>query len=695
MKRVLAATIAGVIVGATGAYAVLHRDLANSGTQGPHVVRDIREVPAMSDADATLHRANRYDSLHSIAQILALPTVFAQTEALYVLAGRSDSGAVQNLVYEGNRVADADNRDRALTILFSRLTELDPRSALAMARTASFSGDSDIEAGVWRGWGKLDLENALLAAASQSTPGQRNLAAQALFSAYGYLGNDTTARIEHELGIRPDRTSRARYLYELADRSPADAIEYVSNISSSRDQWQSVSWLAHHLSRSDAVRAAGYADLFTDATLRETYRNIVASSASSAEPELVLDRLLTVAKTREEEMQVYGAMRELAARDIDAAIQYFEQAGSLQDRQRIASLIAEELARQDPARALGWARDNERGDYPQLMMQVLHQIAQSDPRLAMEEARNIPHAERRRQVMSNLTRTVARNNPALAAEMVDQIASGFERESAAVGVVMGWAREDPEAAINWVMNNDVIDRKSVLDRLAGRLAMRDSDTAMRLLPLLDEKYAAGWRLQLVQNLAAQGSAAEAQRLIDQLESGEDYGKLQAALISGIAKNDVYRAKQLAEQLPVGADRDKAYVQLVTQHVNVNPAEAAAWLGSIADERQRSFATQQLVRNWYMQDPDAAGRWADNLPRGTQRDDAIVGLVSNWKELTPSRRLLIDSIGSAEKQTRARTEHIRIVARTDWQKAQTMLADTEMPAAERQRLQELIDHYRNR
>ncbi|MCH8895730.1 MAG: hypothetical protein IH927_05650, partial [Proteobacteria bacterium] len=462
MKRALVAAFAGVIVGAAGAYAFLDRNLTTGGTQNRIVGREIANVPTMSGTVAAQHREDRYENLRSIEQILALPTDFSQTEALYVLAGRSDSGSVQNLIREANRIVDPADRNGALIILFSRLTELDSPSALAMARTTLFSDDRGVESEVWRSWGKHDLDGALLAAKAQSTPGQRNLAAQALFSVYGYLGNETTERIEYELGIRPDRASRNRFLYDLADLSPADAIEYVSNIRSSRDQREALSWLAYHLNRNHPGRAGSYADLFADAVLRETYRNIAANATAAADPDVVLDQLLTVHGPRPKRGQVYSAMRELVVRDVDNAIGYFERVNSPLDRQWFGSMIADELVRQDPARALDWARENERGQYPLLLMQVLGQIALSEPQLAMEEAKNIPHAAKRSQVIANLVVTVARNDPLLAAEFVDQITNRRERQSAAGNVVSTWAQDDPDAAINWVMTNDEIDRKVIL-----------------------------------------------------------------------------------------------------------------------------------------------------------------------------------------------------------------------------------------
>lgn len=694
MKRVLVAAFVGVMVGAVGAFVFLDRNLTAGGTLGRTVGRNIGDVPTMSGAVAEQHREDRYENLRSIEQILALPTDFSQTEALYVLAGRSDISSVQNLITEANRIADPADRNGALVILFSRLTELDSPTALALARTAIFLADRDIESEVWRSWGKRDLDGALLAAKAHSTSGQRNLAAQALFSVYGNLGNETTARIEHELGIRPDHSLRRRFLDDLAARSPTDAFEYVSNIHSRHDQWESLSWLAYHFIGNDPGRAGSYADLITDTRQREAYRIFVTSAIASEEPDLVLDQFLTAYGSRPKKAQVHSAMRELAARDVDSAIRYFERINSRQDRQRFGSLIAAELARQDPARALDWARENERSQYPQLMTSVLTQIASSEPRLAMEEANKILHATKRSRAIATVIVTVVRTDPHLAAEFVDQIANRHERQATAANMVSMWAQEDPDAAVNWAMTNNKIDSKVILAQVGRTLAMTDADTMIRLLPRLDEKNSVGWRRLIAQNLATQKSAAAAQNFIKRFAGSEDFLKLQAAVVRGVAENDIFLAKQLADQLPAGTDRDAAYAQLISYHANTNPTEAAAWLASISDTQHRNIATDRLVKFWDSQDSDSASRWVNNLPRGGQRDDAIVGLTSNWQEMTQSRQLLVESIGDSEKKYRARAKYISNVAQTDWRKAQTMLAEIDMSSFDRQRIQKAIDFHRD-
>jgi len=131
-KTPVLALIAGVFVGALAMLFAERFALEEGGTQG--VARDLVTTPTMSRAAAEKHREARYRDLTTIEDIVALPTEFDRAEALYALAGRSGSGAIQALLYEADRVADDFEREQLLGILFFRLAEVDPQSALALAR---------------------------------------------------------------------------------------------------------------------------------------------------------------------------------------------------------------------------------------------------------------------------------------------------------------------------------------------------------------------------------------------------------------------------------------------------------------------------------------------------------------------------------------------------------------------------------
>ncbi|MCZ6640030.1 MAG: hypothetical protein O7F71_00515, partial [Gammaproteobacteria bacterium] len=205
------------------------------------LVRDIVVVEEMTASVTEEHRRDRYEALKTVAQIYALPSEFGRAEALYAIAGRSDALGVQNLAFQANRIADTEDRAGALDILFFRLAELDPQSALALARTGSFYGDGRHERRVWIAWGRRDIDAALVAAKEQPSKMLRNKAAQSLLVAFGYMGNETTDRIEREIGIGPDRNTRARFIYQLADESPPKAIAFINQMRPGVQQQEFVS----------------------------------------------------------------------------------------------------------------------------------------------------------------------------------------------------------------------------------------------------------------------------------------------------------------------------------------------------------------------------------------------------------------------------------------------------------------------
>ena len=218
MARLAAVLLGGALLGALATYGLIRLPApapAPTFSPEPEIVRDIVDVPKVSVPEAEKLRAEQYVGLTTIEDIYALPSEFGRAEALYILAGRSDSGEIQSLLFDANRIANEQDRQGAVNILFFRLAELDSQSALAMARTPEFASERRYEARVWATWGRADLDEALAAAKSQSSHKHRNAAAQSLFSAFGYMGNDITDYIEEELDIKPNSVNKLKNRVKL------------------------------------------------------------------------------------------------------------------------------------------------------------------------------------------------------------------------------------------------------------------------------------------------------------------------------------------------------------------------------------------------------------------------------------------------------------------------------------------------
>ena len=478
------------------------------------------------------------------------------------------------------------------------------------------------------------------------------------------MGNETTERIEAELEIGPDRSSRGRYLYQLADVSPAEAIAFINGLERGVERQEYVSWLAYYLALQDPTTALGYANLFRVASDSDRYSSIINRNIARENPRATIDRLLASGQGTRSSGEIRSAIRALASTDLDSAKQYFEQARSADDRRMFGSVVASELAKTDPVEALAWARANDKERFPYLQMSVLGQIAETDPQLALAEALNTPNAQMRSNMVSNVVQHIARNNPADAVAYLAQIQGRQQKLEVGQQLASAWIRQDPEAAIDWILSQDKETAAQMIQMASHRLVRSNIDAAIRLLPRIDGPNQQTMRQQIAQRLATGGSPGEAQSFIRQFEGQPGYDQLQASVISGIARTDVFMAKQLADQLADGNARDTAYVQVIAQHAQTDPTEAARWLRSISNESMRGAAAGQLAMKWYANDPAAASRWLTALPDGSLKDDAIVHMSSQWGDPTAEQEELIADIEDRDKRGQAKIRQVYNVMRTD-------------------------------
>lgn len=691
MNRTLPVLGSGVLLGILATLAFIRMGQPGS-PPADDIVRDIVDVPQMAQATAEKHRVERYANLTNIEQILALPTEFTRFEALHVLAGRSDSAGVQNLIFEASRIADDIERAALLNILFFRLTETDPQSALALARMDQYGGVKSFEQTVWRAWARKDLDGALFAARTQASSVRQSFAAQSLYAAFGYMGNETTDRIEAELEIGPDRSSRARYLYQIADRSPAEAIGYINGLERGREQQELVSWLAYYFAPRDPTAALRYADLFAVASDGDRYRNIINNDVALQDPKATIERLLANGMDVQSSREYHYAVRELASMDLESAMQYFEQARSEQQRQTLGSAIAAELAKKDPDEALAWARANDRGQIPSLMMSVLGQIAQVDPKQALAEALDSPDERMRPMLVSSIVQQIVMNDPASAIPYLDQIEDRQQRLEVSQQLASTWIRKDSDAAIEWILGHDKEAAGQLMMQVGRRLLRNDVDAVIRLLPRLDGQYQENLRLQVAQQLATSRSPAEAQAFIQQFQTQTGYDRLQASVVAGIAQTDTVMAKQLADQILDSDARNAAYMDIIGQHARTDPIEAIRWLSNVSDDQMRGNASGQIATQWYSRDPAAATQWVTNLPRGSNRDDTIMRMAFSWSEPTKAQMDLVAGIEDRDKRGQVKIRQVYQLMQTNPDKARELLEDEDISSEQRAEVEATINRW---
>ena len=694
MRRQIVFLFCGILFGAlVGSFATIHYGGAESSPRfSAPLVRDIDRdnVVDMSATEADGHRQSRYESIKTIEDMLALPTDFAETEALYAIAGRADSNELQNLIHQAARISERTDGNAAIGVLFPRLTELDPLSAIAIARSPAFVGDRIHEHIVWRAWGRLDLE-AALEAAKMGSAAQKNIAAQSLYSSLRGLDDSRASLIEATLGISPSRDVQGQRLYALAAESPARAIQYIESLSSPNEQQERFSWLAYYLNRTERAMGEDYSSLIQSSTNRRMFERTLASHRLQTDPEAVLQETLADNTGIESQDRALKALQQLANLDPHKALEYLDRIPDSQSQQSVKVAVATAMARSDPYAALTWARDSDTTPEQTLLVSVITQIAQQDPHLALAEIQSISDARMRDQIYSGIISHVAVSDPAAAAQIFAMIQDPGMRHSGVRNLARAWAQTDIDAAIEWVSTLPVDDQQDVLRGIGQNLARRDFDAAIKLLPRLSSKEAGDLQMQIAESIAQQRSVEDAQAFIAQFKGTETYGKMQIAILSRLASSNPALAIQMASSVEDVAAKDQFVASIVGRQASQNPQQALQWLGSISDSEARSTAINKIARAWYSRDAAAAAAWIVSLPVGRERDMAIVSTISMRQESPEAVLALIDGVTNADMRKQATQAYVRHLARTNRAEAERVIQNIDLAETECDRLRYLFDN----
>ncbi|MCH9693476.1 MAG: hypothetical protein K0U72_03110 [Gammaproteobacteria bacterium] len=644
-------------------------------------------IPTLSDADVDSARRSGFADINSIEDIVALPTVFARREALHVLAGRSDADRLQKLISEGNRISERALRGSVLNILFKRLAEVDPNAALALARVDPYKNDDSLERTIWRTWARNDLDEAIFAVNIESNSGYQADAAQSLYAAYGYMGNETTQRIAQELGIEPNRQTRLRFLRILLEDSPRRTIEFISEESSTLRRDEYINWLAYALDTNDQSVAMSYSEYFSSAADRAYYSSVVEDRFARINPVETLQQALATNDIGPNS-DFHSALQELASKDITEAMNFYGQIDAPQAKMMAAFVIADELATSDPVAALEWVRSLEDARKQHIESAVLVRIAESNPEFALETAATLPTTQRVSST-SHILMAVARTDPALAKNLLASLADDSNKPRIQSKLGQAWLMEEPTAAIEWLGTLDAQEASDIAASATGILSRTRPETAYRLLELLDEPQRLRSAKELVGQFASVGDVAKARALIDEYGGEEGFETIEADLIGGLARHDSETATQLALQLQDDQERDQAFSRISRSLAADNPEEAIRLLQNITDPSSRKRTVRSIAGTWYRSDPGAAVGWLASLPANEERDSAIARVSMSFDDLGQQELELIDSISDAKSRTSTRQTAILRLARTDKAAALRILEGMDIPEEQKVKFRETI------
>ena len=261
---------------------------------------------------------------------------------------------------------------------------------------------------------------------------------------------------------------------------------------------------------------------------------------------------------------------------------------------------------------------------------------------ALEEIKNLPDGYDREREMSLLLYAWAKFDGERATHYVkDNVSHPWQQINSMQKVLSGWATTDPDAALDWAMNNE---------------------------PEIPEE----WKRRMQQgrewrNRGSGGSGGEPDRPADDRKDNPYL----VGIISGVAKTDARKAADMVELLPYGRNRGTAVSEVLDslyregsdlamdwasnisdpllqrgvasrvadKVARTDPVAAADWSLSLTDETVRSEAMEEAVERWARSDLDAAADWLTNIPAEPARDDSVRTLVQAMANDDPKSALV--------------------------------------------------------
>ncbi|MEM9314700.1 MAG: hypothetical protein AAGA95_08745 [Pseudomonadota bacterium] len=688
MRKQLGFLVLGAAFGALGTYALTDRPIEAAFSAAPE--RDIGEIAPLSVQAAEQHRAERYAEITTIAETLALPTDFAQTEALYVIAGRSTSAELQDLIHDAARISERLDRAAALQILFLRLTELDPMSAVAIAQSPAFANERSFERFIWENWGRVDLEGAL-DVVSRLSGAERRRAAQSLYASLRGIDDAQAQYIESTLGVAPDRNAQMLRIAALAEDSPVEALTYVESLPNSQERLQFVGSLAMTIVQRYGLEQAGqYTELLQDDITRQIYEATLNNLRARRDPSATLERALAGRITDQSRTAAIQAYQQLLAQDLDAAESWYRRTEDKALKQNFGQVLAMRMASKDPQRALAWVKSEGTAGNEQLLATVLSQLAQSDPDIAMLEAQAITDYRARTSALSSIINTTAANDPARAAQLLALVADNSNRQSLITQVAQQWARKDWRAAYEWVEASDVPNRRAAQEVIGMALLRTNLDEAQELLTRLPPSSGKSLRRQLASHLARERSIAEAERFVDQYKNDEDYDQMLGILAMSAMNTQPDATLRLAQRIQDDDERDGIYTEVLAVQADSDPRGALQRLDLLRTENGLNMATHRIVSSWQRSDPQGALNYVINLPPGINQDNSLNTVIQSLEPGSDQAMSLAGRISDPQIRDRALLNQLNALAANNPARAQQLLGSTDLNPSYVKQIQAIID-----
>ncbi|MEM9531632.1 MAG: hypothetical protein AAGA23_11990 [Pseudomonadota bacterium] len=679
-------------------------------TPAPRVAPRSAPNGADSPAGTTASCDSPYAGLGPL-DLLALPTDFDQTLALYSIAGEADLAGLRQYMEDSLSIALENERNAALSILFMRYGDLDPDGAIAQFEALGLTGNSTVLYPLFSSWSKQDLDGAITRARSLNFPRDRQTASRAIMRAHASESPETIQRIASDLN-----TSLAslgpQALAARARTEPMAAARTALALEDANARRQALGWIASTWAESDVDAALRFAKTITNPADQTAFRYTALARLAERDPETLLARLGDGPRTPQDNGLATTAMMHLARKnperalnlaleqtpgqrqsavqrvfsswaqaDPRAAAEGLETATDLtaQERLQAAGQVVSQLAQADPEAALTWASQLDR-ESPQAnhWYTAIASVPQLDHELAWSIVDQEPSAVRRGAMTVAVLGKMAEMDPLGAVDRLEALPAGENRSNAISGIAQQWIQHDPASAMDWLLSLGAQERSNAVTQLGWSLAQLDLDLAASYLPDLSEQEAQHWLGSLMHHYL-QRSPFDAAAWLEQYPNIQGHGERMGQVAAALASQDPRAAWKLVDEIEERRQRDRAMAQLAAGWSQADPRGAGKWWHRLEDADQTGDVLGSLVSGWASVDPDGARKWILRLKEDAHRDQALTQYLGQTTlEPGAAGRLILDIQDESQRYQAYQMVAWRI-AQYDRDAARAWVAEARLPS----------------
>ncbi len=627
-------------------------------------------------------------------------TGIAERADIYRAAAQASGTDVVALLKAAAGLPPSPQRSFRLGVLLTRYAEVDPKSAIATAR--SIGASTDVVAALYAQWAATNPAAALAALGAVDDPAAATTIGLALLAPLG--GNDHAVRqIAAALPKSAERTFLVGAVAVVAAADPAGALAQALALNQSGLAGLALQRLAAVLVEQDPRGALARADEIDDADLRASLQGSLFREWALRDLDGVFDYFRKLDGETQARLASAGALRDaarldplrtlelcsqlpaairssiepaavsaLAQRDVDAAVQYLNTLPAGERQQRTRQYVARLYAKRDPEAALAWARST---GLRENLVGVLTGLATTDAERAFDILKTMSSGDRYQvvQMIANDTGNDRGSDPGRIAEQL--LGSDDPNISGMVSIVLSsWSNRSPSNAMAWVMSHSDRMPPVAFRQAAMYMAFNDSAQGEQILAQLPSEARLAW----IQGLAQGRVSADprtAAAWVERFRHDPAYTGAAATVAQGLARIDPPAAGELLAGIDnlTAADAQSlgaAAYNIGGSWARTNPRAAADWARDLPNESWRSSGLGSIITIWAESDSSAAKSWTLRLPEGAVRDSALNSLVAATTKSEPDAALL-RAFSSDETRQRALLRAVSNLAYRDLDAARSL------------------------